>query len=486
MNERVQRPEARPSRWRPWERRTALTVAVLLGLSAVLCAWCWHKIGILLRQDVADLDRGEPGWRWHDLEAARADLPDEENSALCVLTAGELLPAGWPKQELAAPEAVPPNEQLDAGTYCLLRAELDQVGPALSEARKLADMPAGRFPITYDRNGLPGSQSQAAEVPAVRALLRYAVWCDAQEGDVCRAATSCRALINAARAVGDEPFAGSQSRRLLYVSWAGDALTRALAQGELEPDDLRAMQELLEDEDRHPGWQIAVRAERALLHELITRLEGGSIDLGISGRVPWWYRCKAYLRDDLRAEHRRLFPWTARLLAIAQLSPHMRRRAMDQFDLEIHGRPCRGRGGVGLMCMNGFCLAPARNSVSELIVMEERFCAHQARLRCLIVALAAERYRRAHGRWPEQLDDLTPELLPAVPLDPFDGRPLRCARLDDGLVLYSVGFDGKDDGGRLAANWASNQDGDLGFRLWDVPHRRQPPRSVEKAPDVLR
>jgi hypothetical protein len=203
------------------------------------------------------------------------------------------------------------------------------------------------------------------------------------------------------------------------------------------------------------------------------------LDLGLGidvyGRLPWWYRCRMYLRDDIRAEHRRLFRWTARLLTIAQLSPHLRRRTMDQFDLEMHGRPRRGRGG-GLMCMNGFFLAPARNSVSELIVLEEQFCAHQARLRCLIAALAAERYRRAHGGWPESLDQLTPEWLAAVPPDPFTGRPLLSARLADGLVIYSVGHDGKDDGGRLAANWASNQDGDLGFRLWDVPHRRQPAR----------
>jgi hypothetical protein len=483
MNEREQQSKVRPPRWRPWERRAALTVVVLLGLWAALWAWRWHKTGTLLRQDVADLDRDEPGWRWRDLEAARADLPDEENSALRVLTAGKLLTAGWPKPEVPKFEDVPPNEQLDAETYALLRAELDRAAPALAEARKLADMPAGRYPITYGRNSLPTSLSHNEEVRAVQALLSYAVWADAQAGDVHAAVASCRALINTARAVGDEPCAHSQFRRLFEVSRAGDALTRALAQGEPGPDYLRESQELLEDEDRHPGWLLAVRAERALLHELLTGLEAGTTDLDIYGRLPWAQRCKMYLRDDFRTDHRRLFPWTARLLAIAQLSPHLRRRAMDQFDREMHGKPHRGRGGLGLMCMNGFCLAPAQCCVSELIVMEERFCAHQARLRCLIAALAAERYRRAHGRWPEDLERLTPEWLEAVPADPFDGRPLRSARLADGLVIYSVGYDGKDDGGRLAANWASGQDGDLGFRLWDLPHRRQPARPRPPAPE---
>jgi hypothetical protein len=473
MNEREEQRKTRRPRWRPWERRAALTLAVLLGLWAALTAWRWHKTGILLRQDLADLDRREPGWRWHDLETARADVPDEDNSALCVLTAGKMLPAGWPKQGLLTLDDVPPYQQLGAQTEALLRAELEKVAPALREARKLADLPEGRFPITHDRGPLPGSLSNDPQVFAVQSLLRYAAWADAQAGDLRAAAASCRALINAARAVGDEPFAWSQLRRIQGVSEAGDALTRALAQGELEPDDLRELQELLEDEDQHPGWRIAVRGERALLHELLAALESGAIYRDIYGRPPWSQRCKMYLRDDLRTDHRRLFPWTARLLAIAQLSPYMRRRAMDHFYLEMFGEPRRRM--VNLICINGLFPAPARSSVSTLIVIEELFCAHQARLRCLIAALAAERYRRAHGRWPETLDHLTPEWLPAVSLDPFNGRPLRCARLADGLVIYSVGHDGKDDGGRLAANWRADQDGDLGFRLWDVSHRRRPP-----------
>src|SRR5205823_3863301 len=46
--------------------------------------------------------------------------------------------------------------------------------------------------------------------------------------------------------------------------------------------------------------------------------------------------------------------------------------------------------------------------------------------RCAIAALAAERYRRANGRWPESLAELvTAGLLRAVPGDSFDGQPLR-------------------------------------------------------------
>ena len=67
------------------------------------------------------------------------------------------------------------------------------------------------------------------------------------------------------------------------------------------------------------------------------------------------------------------------------------------------------------------------------------------------VACALERYRRANGRLPEKLDTLVPQFLAAIPHDMVDGQPLRY-RLDgtDGFVLYSIGWNRKDDGGQIA------------------------------------
>src|SRR5581483_7940548 len=59
------------------------------------------------------------------------------------------------------------------------------------------------------------------------------------------------------------------------------------------------------------------------------------------------------------------------------------------------------------------------------------FLRSEAELRCASAAFAAERYRRAHGRWPESLDPLVPQFLRAVAKDPFDGKPIRYRRLDD-------------------------------------------------------
>jgi len=63
-------------------------------------------------------------------------------------------------------------------------------------------------------------------------------------------------------------------------------------------------------------------------------------------------------------------------------------------------------------------------------------------------AIALHRYRLEHGRFAESLEDLVPRFLAEVPCDWMDGLPLRYRRDDDdGFTLYSVGRDGKDDGG---------------------------------------
>ena len=46
------------------------------------------------------------------------------------------------------------------------------------------------------------------------------------------------------------------------------------------------------------------------------------------------------------------------------------------------------------------------------------------------VAIALTLWKRRHGQWPERLEQLVPELLPAVPPDRVDGKPLRYAVRD--------------------------------------------------------
>lgn len=76
--------------------------------------------------------------------------------------------------------------------------------------------------------------------------------------------------------------------------------------------------------------------------------------------------------------------------------------------------------------------------------------------RALEVSLALERFRCEHRGYPASLDELVPHYLRALPLDPWSGRALGYRRevdLPDGrpaYLLYSVGVDGEDNGGKAA------------------------------------
>jgi len=61
--------------------------------------------------------------------------------------------------------------------------------------------------------------------------------------------------------------------------------------------------------------------------------------------------------------------------------------------------------------------------------------------------IALELWHRRHEAWPETLQLLVPELLPAVPPDRVDGKPLRYVVRDGRPVLYSIGADRRDDNG---------------------------------------
>jgi hypothetical protein len=67
--------------------------------------------------------------------------------------------------------------------------------------------------------------------------------------------------------------------------------------------------------------------------------------------------------------------------------------------------------------------------------------------RCAEIAVAITRFRLDHGALPARLDELEPKYLQEIPVDPFDGKPLRLSIKNDELVIFSVGPDRIDNGG---------------------------------------
>jgi hypothetical protein len=77
----------------------------------------------------------------------------------------------------------------------------------------------------------------------------------------------------------------------------------------------------------------------------------------------------------------------------------------------------------------------------------------QAICRLLTIELAFRVYHLENDRYPTILDQLVPFYIEHLPTDPFDSeqRPPAFAPTGDGYRLYSVGPDGRDDGGQEAA-----------------------------------
>jgi hypothetical protein len=64
------------------------------------------------------------------------------------------------------------------------------------------------------------------------------------------------------------------------------------------------------------------------------------------------------------------------------------------------------------------------------------------------IVCALEGYRLAHGEYPDTLAVLAPQFIETIPHDIIGGQPLHYRRTNDGkFLLYSVGWNEKDDGG---------------------------------------
>jgi hypothetical protein len=466
-------PFARPC----WRRRLLLGGLVFLLLLLMLVGYSAYVLKTLeweLAEVRAELDRSEPGWRFEDLYARRRVLPEHENAAFQVLAAQKQLPDPWPVIRAVKANAGPggqppladslaklsPEIRLAEWQSQELRAQLQQALPALTEARKLAEMPYGRYTLDWPEDfGFIVSYQGAGVIAKV---LKWDAFLRAHDGDYDGALASCRGSLNAGRSVGDEPTRFSLMWRLNQQPVALAALERTLGQGEASEAALATIQRLLETEAAEPLLLMGLRWDRAGTDRFMEAIANGQLHESqlLSGRSS---RTQTAALGDfvngfmIRRAHPAYLRAVTQFIEIAKLPVHEQASRIKQ--LEVNRSELPGRVEF---------VMPIWNRAASM------FQQNQAMLRCAIVAVTLERYRLTQGRWPETLAVLTPALLPEVPLDPYDGAPLRYRRLDDGVVVYALGPDGADNGGTLDRKAPMRPGTDLGFRLWDVTRRRQP------------
>jgi len=102
----------------------------------------------------------------------------------------------------------------------------------------------------------------------------------------------------------------------------------------------------------------------------------------------------------------------------------------------------------------------------------KKFAYAQSSVDLACVAIALERYRLAHGEFPESLNTLAPQFMEKIPHDIINGQPLNYRRTDDGqFVLYSVGWNELDDGGVVVFEGKNTDRVDInqGDWVWRYP-----------------
>jgi hypothetical protein len=467
-------PRRRLGGWR-WLVLAGVLLMPLIGLAGLY----FYESALNDREvaeAVADVDHRDPGWRFEDLERSRPTPPDEQNAALRVMAVRRRMPGGWPTP--GAGGSVPldnlvaelePPQQFNAEQLRGLRAELERVKPALEEADRLADLPEGRYPVVWTLVTMDARLDDLQSSRSVADMLRHEASRRAQDGDMVGACREELALINTGRSIGNEYSLIPLLVRTSVLSVATAALERLLAQGEPDEQSLTAVQRLLEREDREtPAATVAAfRGERALTHRMLEAMERGDISLSSTGAAP---TVGERLGDVLNAgmvrhSHALLLRYLTDSVEAARApgpEQQTRLKELDAAYLDLDRRHDR-RALLATM------LLPGTRKVMASVPRKLSW------LRSAVAAVAAERYRRAHGTWPESLEALVPEYLERVPADPYDGQPLRYRRLADGVVIYAVGPDGVDNGGHLDRKEPVAEGNDLGIRLWDVKSRRQPP-----------
>jgi hypothetical protein len=90
----------------------------------------------------------------------------------------------------------------------------------------------------------------------------------------------------------------------------------------------------------------------------------------------------------------------------------------------------------------------------------------KAEIACGRIFLALRAYKARFGKYPRTLNDLRSGVDWKLPTDPFTGKDMVYKQAGDGFILYSVGYDLKDNGGTaLQSRGQAEPSGDIVWRI---------------------
>lgn len=160
------------------------------------------------------------------------------------------------------------------------------------------------------------------------------------------------------------------------------------------------------------------------------------------------------------------------IAAMKILNVTKRRQALEGIDQETKTRIARARKPLRLIA--GLIINTRRtitrnigdvllgNLMPAFVIANSAQVRNQIRRDEIRIGFSLAAFHADHGKYPQTLDELAPKYLAEVPLDQYTEKPLVYVPREDGFLIYSIGPNGKDDGGRTRG--AANED-DIPFEV---------------------
>jgi hypothetical protein len=283
-------------------------------------------------------------------------------------------------------------------------------------------------------------------------LLRLAAEVALYDGRVDRAIEYWTLLWDLRRWSIDEPLLDFQAYAAETEKELFESVQRGLKSGLLGDEELRQVQAILEPSlDYRDRLRVGVRAEltgfNGFFRDLLT---GRTIDSespiltmlagrGITGLTRLW------MLEDQAAGLRsycRLYECLDADLLPFQFSRELHEQAPPPYALF------------------------SRNIIRDATSLVWHVAAAEAARRVTAWGVALRRQRLATGSYPDSLADVRPEFAKAAgdATDPFTGQPLVYRRQGAGFIVYSIGRNMTDDGGRKSEDLVGRAD-DIVFEL---------------------
>ena len=412
--------------------------------------------------------RPDRSWRqMTDLPAWAAALTNNAVAAAAENAAQEAFlrrygvrrPSGAPEPTSAVAEPTVPVLALTRGEAAteVLRA-LAKYNPILEELRRASQRPYVRFNVHYDDEFAPAILlPQLAVMKNAAILFQLRACAELELGQSDQAWSDTRMALYLADTVKDEPFLISKLVQVAIDQLALQPIWEGLAEHKWSDAQLTEIEQRLGKLDLLVDS--ALRGERALGIRRIEQTRSlGIINPETSGRLP---RVLTLLLRGAFYQNE---------LSLTRMYQQLYVPVVDAATQRIYpSRATANEAALTSALAHGF--RPynlfARMLLPAITRAETKFAFGQTRVNLAIVACALERFRVAQGQFPESLEPLSPRFLSKSPHDIITGAPLIYRRTQDGqFILYSVGWNEKDDGGTVVMTQAKQPSADITQGDW--------------------